>query len=1274
VNGFGTTARTWIQTVISLLPIALGALLIVAALPGTAKADSDPCGAGSNPVVCENSQPGTPMADWYSPGSWGQIEAFPTATSVTPGQTISFSVSSPVPYTVEIYRLGWYGGDGARLMPTSPTATYPAVSQPACDTSASTGEVDCGNWSVTVSWTVPSGAVSGVYLADFDQSDRGGLMPYPFVVTDPSSTSNIVVQTDDQTWQAYNMWGGADLYQGDGPAPDGRDYAVSYNRPMDIEGENGVFGSEYPMIQFLERNGYDVTYLSSVDITQNPALLLNHKVFVSSGHDEYWDQQQWDAVTAAKNAGVNLAFFSGNEVFWRTELEPSIATGAADRTVTTYKMTKMEFPRPDGVADPSGQWTGTWMDPAGAGTGGGMPENQLTGTLFTVNGYRSDAITVAYPYSQDRLWRNTSVATLGPGQSYTMQAGTLGYEWDSDPDDAVRPPGQIDLSSTTVQITNGTLLQDYGNVYGNGTATHSLTEYRDPKSGALVFGAGTVQWSWGLGTVHADLASTEDPVMEQATVNLLADMGVQPLTLQSGLVAATMSTVTAGPTTVANTPAAGASVPAMTPLTVSGTATAASGAVVARVEVSTNGGATWNPATGLADWSYSWTPTATGSASVLVRAEDDSDNIGATVTIPVSVTAPVCPCSVFPDSAVPAKPDSGDANAINVGMKFQPSQPGEITGVQFYKASTNTGTHVGSLWTAAGTLLGSVTFTDETTSGWQLAEFAQPIPVTAGITYVVSYLAPNGHYSVDADYFANQPAGIAPITGLQAGGGTGVNGVYKYGSTTTFPATGYQNSNYWVDAVFQPNATSTTPPAVTSTSPVSGATNVPVNSTLTASLSEGVNAGSIRFTVTDQNGVSVPGSVSYDPVGHTVAFQPAGELTTSDTYTVSLGVTDLWGNAMNAPYTWTFTTAATPPAYTCPCSLWNGTAVPGTASNGDAHPVEVGTRFESAVAGYVTGISFYKGAKNTGTHVGNLWSSSGALLATGTFTNESASGWQTLTFANAVHIQANTPYVASYYAPTGHYASNSGYFTANITNFPLTALGSVSGAGNGLYAYSGSSTFPTSTYNSTNYWVDVIFATQAPASGGSGAEAVQATLPVRAASAAKNSSSATQPSGERSSAAQIPGAQPSSGAEPSTVDPTTSSWENASYPATVGFAQAIEPQSLHVTVTSAAGYRGSESEAGAVIAGTVEYNPRTFTASFRPDQPLPPGTTYHAVATAVSVAGVAVSPISWTFTVVGPQPVPVPAGDAGVNGAPPPVVATSENDWARRLGPLPLDV
>ncbi len=1229
------------------LALILGtALAVVAAVIAPAvTAHADPCGPGSNAVACENSRPGTPMSQWYSPSAWGDIQGFSTTQSVAPGGTISFKVDSPEPYKVEIFRLGWYGGDGARLMPTSPATVFPAVSQPSCNRDPATGEVDCGNWTVTASWTAPADAVSGLYLADLDETSGHGFMPYPFVVTNPASHSDIVVQTSDQTWQAYNMYGGADLYQGNGPAPDGRAYAVSYNRPLNVSGSNGIFGSEYPMIQWLERNGYDTSYLSGIDVSTQGSLLLNHKVYMSSGHDEYWNQNQYDAVKAARDAGVNLAFFAGNDIFWRTRLAPSIVDGAPNRTLTSYKMTKMEFPQPDGIADPSGQWTGTWMDPAGAGIGGNQPGNALTGSLFTVNGYNANAISVTYPYSTGRLWRDTQVASLQPGQAYTMQTGTLGYEWNSDVANSVRPQGEIDMSSTSVNLTNGTLLKDYGNVYGNGTAVHSLTLYKAP-SGALVFSSGTVQWAWGLSTLHYDLATTEDPVQQQATANLLADMGSQPTTLQAGLTVPSKSTDTTGPATSVATPSSGASVPAMSPVTVSGTTTD-SGGVVARVEVSTDGGTTWQPATGLGSWSYSWTPTQLGSFNILVRAEDDSANVGNTVTVPVTVGPQSCPCSIFPNSATPAKADSGDGASVNLGVKFATSTPGAVTGVRFYKAAANTGRHVGSLWTASGTLLGSVTFGDESPDGWQTALFSQPIPISANTTYVVSYLAPGGHYSADAGYFANQGAGLSPITALKSNS-TSANGVYKYGSATAFPSAGFNNTNYYVDAVFQSNATSTTPPAVISTQPVSGASAVPVNTPITASLSEGINASTLRFTLTNDAGAAQSGSASYDPVGHVATFTPNGQLAMNTRYTATVNATDLWGNAMTSPYSWSFTTANTPPSFTCPCSLWNGAATPANPNVADTKSVEVGVRFQSAVAGYVTGVSFYKGAKNTGTHTGSLWTASGSLLATGTFTGESASGWQTLTFASPVAISANTPYIASYHAPGGYYASNGAYFTSAIASYPLTALQSVSGAGNGLYLYeSNSNLAPSNSYNATNYWVDVNFTTTT-----------------------SGTATSTAPAAATSNGSIIPATD--NVPDMDDVVTTTTGVSDAVHPPSVTFAQPIQPQSLHITVTTTVGTLGTESPAGTAVAGTLLYNPATLTASFQPSAPLRPGAIYRAVATANDVHGKAAQPITWTFrelapgSAAPPRPVNLPS-----KGMPPVTTLATEGDSWRRTDPLP---
>ena len=156
-------------------------------------------------------------------------------------------------------------------------------------------------------------------------------------------------------------------------------------------------------------------------------------------------------------------------------------------------------------------------------------------------------------------------------------------------------------------------------------------------------------------------------------------------------------------------------------------------------------------------------------------------------------------------------------------------------------------------------------------------------------------------------------------------------------------------------------------------------------------------------------------------------------------------------------------------------TLFDSTAVPATSDAGAGNPVELGVKFVSDQSGSITGIRFYKGVGNTGTHVGNLWSSTGQLLATGTFTNETASGWQQLTFSTPVAISANTVYIASYHTNVSHFAYDAGYFATALDRAPLHAPASGTSGGNGVYAYSASSIFPQNSYNAANYWVDVIF-------------------------------------------------------------------------------------------------------------------------------------------------------------------------------------------------------
>jgi hypothetical protein len=491
----GRWAVCLVVGVVLAVPVSLAAVRTAGA--------AGPCGPPVVSVIaCENTQPGDPASDWQVSGAGDStIQGFATSMSVTPGQTVSFKISTPAKaYHIDILRIGYYQGNGARKVVQNllPTATLPQT-QPAClNDSAPTGLVDCGNWGVSASWAVPATAVSGVYFAHLVRNDTGGSSLVPFVVRDDTSHSDILVQTSDETWQAYNTYPststGNSLYQCSTNCPPGSPLAykgaakVSYNRPFqsgadDSGGRSWFMWAEYQMVRFLEANGYDLSYTSGVDVSMPgyASTIEQHKVFMTAGHDEYWSAQQRANVTAARDAGVNMAFFSGNSVFWKTRLESSIdGSNTANRTLVTYKET--HFDAPTDPQDPP-TWSGTWMDPRfSPPADGGNPQNSLTGQLFDVNSGTTD-ITVPSQYAKLRIWRNTTVAGLTSG-SETLGAGlgTLGFEWDVDADNGFRPAGLMDLSSTTSSAAE--VFTDYGSTTQlNSTATHHLTLYRAP-SGA----------------------------------------------------------------------------------------------------------------------------------------------------------------------------------------------------------------------------------------------------------------------------------------------------------------------------------------------------------------------------------------------------------------------------------------------------------------------------------------------------------------------------------------------------------------------------------------------------------------------------------------------------------------------------------------------------------------------------------------------------------------------------------------------------------------------
>jgi hypothetical protein len=1181
VSGQAVRLPRWVLRLV--LSSSLALLVALAALPASsARAEGETeCASAPNPIVCENALPGDPAKNWQVEGVGDPtIQGFATSMSVNVGQTESFKIDTPASsYHIEILRLGYYGGNGARVIAANvkPTAELPQT-QPECLKEPSTGLIDCGNWGVSASWAVPSNAVSGVYIALLTRTDTGGKSQIPFVVRNDASHSDILLQTSDATWEAYNDYGGNSLYTCTVDCPPGNPqaykaaYAVSYNRPFDgsfttDRGCSYLYYAEYQMMRWLEKNGYNVSYTAESEVDNNGALLKNHKVFMSSGHDEYWSAGQRANVTAAREAGVNLAFFSGNEVFWKTRWAPSTeGSNTPYRTLITYKET--HFNAPVDPQDPP-TWTGAWRDPRfSPPADGGQPENALTGQQFEVNSGTSD-ITVPSQYGKLRLWRNTAVAGLEPGQSLTLSpgTGTLGYEWDEDVDNGFRPAGEFDLSSTTVSGVQA--FTDYGSsLSDNNTATHHLTLYRAP-SGALVFGAGTVQWSWGLENTNAWGAeftdpsnNPPDPNMEQFTVNLLAEMGAQPATLDPKLSAASKSTDTTPPTSTITSPAAGETFPDGSQVTISGTATDSGGGVVAGVEVSTDNGATWHPAT-LATpaeqsvkWSYAWIAHGNPSTTIKSRAVDDSSNLE-TPSAGVSVNVS-CPCSIWGTNVTPPIADSGDPQSAEVGVKFTSETFGAVTGIRFYKASDNTGTHIGNLWSASGQRLATATFTSETESGWQQVNFSSPVYIYPNTTYVASYFDPSGHYAASATYFYSPPAtggnalNSPPLHAVPASATSG-NGVYTYGTSSVFPSSSYQGTNYWVDPVFMP---APAPGQVTNVSGTSGHGSVTLSwsaptggglpttytitpyiglvpqqtSTVTGTPPEttakitGLTPG-IEYTFTVQasnpNGAgavsepsravtpeglvppSAPSSVVASAAtrqalvswsapgndgggsltGYTVTPYVGGAAQTPVEVSASATSTTVSGLTNGTTYTFKVTasnafgtslSSASSNEVVPQDTIFNF-ATPATIDSNDNSSVELGVKFTSEASGTITGIRFYKAAANTGTHVGSLWTSTGTLLASATFTGETSSGWQQVSFPTPVAINANTTYVAGYFAPKGNYSNTtSGFASAGVSNPPLQALANATSV-NGVYKYGTTSAFPTNSYKSTNYWVDVDF-------------------------------------------------------------------------------------------------------------------------------------------------------------------------------------------------------
>jgi hypothetical protein len=426
-----------------------------------------------------------------------------------------------------------------------------------------------------------------------------------------------------------------------------------------------------------------------------------------------------------------------------------------------------------------------------------------------------------------------------------------------------------------------------------------------------------------------------------------------------------------------------------------------------------------------------------------------------------------------------------------------------------------------------------------------------------------------------------------------------------------------------VDVVFNTDLPpDTTAPTVLSVLPASGATGVNAATNVTATFSEGMNASTITtstFELRDASNVLVAATVSYHVASRTAILDPTAVFVMGMTYTARVkggasGVKDVAGNQLASDFVWSFTTPV------CPCTIWSNATTPSVASESFFQPVELGVKFRSDVPGYITGLRFYKGPANVGTHVGNLWTSSGTLLASVTFTNETASGWQQVNLSTPVQISANTTYVASYHTSVGRYALDQSYFaSSSASNPPLRALANGEQGPNGIYKL-GASGFPSSTFNASNYWVDVVFDTTANVPPDTTPPVIAAVFPSIAAAGVATDTNIT-----------------------------------------VAFSEELSPATISASTFEL------RDMSNALVTATVTYNSETRMATLNPTGALPNSATFEATVKggANGVKDLSGNAMSgnyiWSFSTAAPPP---PPPDQGAGG-PILVVASTSNPFSK---------
>lgn len=452
-------------------------------------ASSDVPLLGHLTIQMENLKPGTTAWKITAPAIYHEIEGYASATSVNRGQDIGLFVSTVAGfYFIEVFRMGWYGGAGARQM--MPPALRLGKLQPKPTPNPETGLMEC-QWDDPYVLHIPSTPdptdwASGVYLAKLTAGTSGKQCYIIFVVRDDERSSDLLFQSSVTTFQAYNDWHGLSLYT----SP--RAYMVSFNRPYQrLFGSGDFFQWEYNMVRFLERESYDVTYSTDVDTHTHGNMLSLHKGFLSVGHDEYWSWEMRKNVERARDMGVNLGFFGSNTCYWQIRFLPSFITNDEDRTMVCYKNAAL-----DPIANSSTlkylTTTQFRLPPVN------YPEDALVGVMY--EGIFNNQQDVIITDASHWVWQNTGLA------DGDRLSGLLGNEAD-------RMFGDAPLS--TQRIAQSPYVDMYGQPHSS-----DMTVYPTDSTGTVV-ATGSMRWNWGLDDFTLKHPVLTDPAVQQATRNIL---------------------------------------------------------------------------------------------------------------------------------------------------------------------------------------------------------------------------------------------------------------------------------------------------------------------------------------------------------------------------------------------------------------------------------------------------------------------------------------------------------------------------------------------------------------------------------------------------------------------------------------------------------------------------------------------------------------------------------------------------------------------------------